>query len=303
MSSFSANWLRLREAADLRARNRAVAAALERHFAASSGVKVVDLGCGTGANLRALRAYLPNPQIWRLVDHDPALLAAAHAATADFAGNPIAAAVSFVLADLAADIAPVLADDSDLVTAAAFFDLVSANWIECFATTLADRRIALHAALIYDGNETWTPAHPADDDILAAFHVHQGGDKGFGPAAGPKAAAQLAAALRRRGYHTELGRSPWRLGAADQELVGELARGIATAAAETGLVSQDKAASWGTARRRPGVVCEIGHVDLFAFPPPGLMAGDGTKAPANRSAQLRRPGNMRDKTRSRSAKP
>lgn len=270
MSGFSADWLRLREGADLRARNRTVAAALERHFAASSGINVVDLGCGTGANLRALRTYLPNPQNWRLVDHDPALLAAARAATGEIVDSRIPAAVSFVLADLAAGIAPVLADESNLVTAAAFFDLVSASWIECFAATLADRRIALHAALIYDGNETWAPAHPDDGDILAAFHVHQGRDKGFGPAAGPKAAAQLAVALRRRGYHVELGRSPWRLGAADRALVGELARGIAAAAAETGLVGLDKAGSWGTARRQPGVVCEIGHVDLFAYP---LIAG------------------------------
>ena len=36
---------------------------------------VVDLGCGTGSNLRALAPPCPRRQSWRLVDRDPALLA------------------------------------------------------------------------------------------------------------------------------------------------------------------------------------------------------------------------------------
>jgi SAM-dependent methyltransferase len=266
MSGFSVNWLRLRESADQRARNRDIATALERHFAASPGIRVVDLGCGTGANLRALRARLPHPQFWRLVDHDKALLASARAAIATMTDQGALEVVTLVHADLAADVAPFLPDDTDLVTAAAFFDLVSTDFIERLVATLAARRIALHASLIYDGNETWRPAHPDDATILAAFHVHQGRDKGFGPAAGPQASGRLATALQRHGYRVEIGASPWRLAAVDQELVGELASGIATAAVETGLVQPDRAASWASARRLPGVVCDIGHVDLFAHP-------------------------------------
>jgi hypothetical protein len=274
MSGFSAEWLQLREGADQRARNRDVASALARYFAAAPGLRIVDLGCGTGANLRALHAHLPQPQIWQLVDHDEALLASARATIASMPRSAAPKAVSFIPADLASHVEPVLPDGTDLVTAAAFFDLVSTGFIEHLAATLATRRIALHAGLIYDGNETWLPAHPDDAAMLSAFHTHQSRDKGFGPAAGPKAGGQLAAALQRHGYHVHVGASPWRLAAADRELIGTLANGIAAAAAETGLVSPDTAAAWASARRRPGVVCVIGHVDLFAHP---RGPGDGRR--------------------------
>ena len=77
MSGFSADWLTLREPFDTAARAEADAVA---DFACGSpGLpprQVVDLGCGIGANLRALAPRLGPSQRWLLVDHDPALLAA-----------------------------------------------------------------------------------------------------------------------------------------------------------------------------------------------------------------------------------
>jgi trans-aconitate methyltransferase len=77
MSGFSAEWLALREPADRRARSRALVAELRSVFAGRDTAAVIDLGCGTGSNLRALAASLPRRQSWRLVDRDPALLSAA----------------------------------------------------------------------------------------------------------------------------------------------------------------------------------------------------------------------------------
>jgi trans-aconitate methyltransferase len=77
MSGFSPEWLHLRESADQAARNPDVANAMAARFALREHVNVVDLGCGTGSNLRATSSLLPNRQSWRLVDSDPALLAAA----------------------------------------------------------------------------------------------------------------------------------------------------------------------------------------------------------------------------------
>ncbi len=79
MSGFSAEWLRQREPFDAAA--RAVAAErlqLARWLAAlkpdAAPWRVIDLGCGTGANYRALAPMLAGPQQWCVVDHDKALL-------------------------------------------------------------------------------------------------------------------------------------------------------------------------------------------------------------------------------------
>jgi len=58
MSTFSAEWLSLREGADERARNKDVANAFSAWFMQRPSVSVVDLGSGTGANLRAVAPLL-----------------------------------------------------------------------------------------------------------------------------------------------------------------------------------------------------------------------------------------------------
>ena len=77
MTEFTADWLALREAVDAASRSmrltRAVAAALPRYRA----IDILDLGAGTGANVRYLAGKLPLPQRWLLVDHDQGLLSRA----------------------------------------------------------------------------------------------------------------------------------------------------------------------------------------------------------------------------------
>lgn len=278
MSGFSAEWLALREPADHAARNRAVAKAVEEHFRDREEIGVVDLGCGTGSNVRATMALLPECQDWYVVDWDTALLATALTRMESWAqeieireadlitlrrdGRMLA--VETVRADLNADLANVLRPGIDLVTAAAFFDLVSAVWIDRFASALAKRRLPLYTVLTYDGREHWSPPHPLDTAVLTAFHAHQGRDKGFGPAAGPKAADALVDAFRRHGYEVVTGESPWRLGPESAELIGQLAGGIAGAAVETGLVTPADGTRWAQARAQATAI--VGHVDLFAYP-------------------------------------
>ena len=276
--SFSADWLSLREPADHAARASGLLQAVGRHFAAREKLAIVDLGCGTGSNLRGTAAALPGRQHWRLVDHDPALLAAARsrlAAWADTARGDAEALeltkagkslrVSFAQADLAGDLGASIGTDADLVTAAALFDLVSADWIERFVAMLAARRLPLYTVLTYDGSEHWTPPHPADAAMLAAFHAHQGTDKGFGPAAGPAAGGLMAAAFAQAGYQVEEAASPWRIGPDMAALAAELTAGFAAAVAETGRLAPATVADWLAARRR-GVSCMVGHRDLFARP-------------------------------------
>ncbi|TVR07675.1 MAG: class I SAM-dependent methyltransferase [Salinarimonadaceae bacterium] len=279
MSGFSVDWLSLREGADHRSRDPSLLAALSSTFDGREEIDVVDLGCGSGSNLRALAAHLPARQNWRLVDHDAGLLAAARETIAEWAdearrdGDNLEAEkdgkrlrVSFVQADLARDLEAVLDPAPALVTAAALFDLCSREWIAGFAAVVAARGAAFYTALTYDGREIWEPPHPADAAVLAAFHAHQEGDKGFGFSAGPQATQGLAAAFAMAGYRVETGESPWRLGAADAGLIAALANGAALAVAETGRVPAADVEDWLAARVAPGVACVIGHVDLLARP-------------------------------------
>jgi len=277
MSGFSADWLRLREPADHVARNRKLLGLLEARFAGREHVTVLDLACGAGSNLRGQALFLPLRQRWRLVDYDQSLLDAAREALIAWADHveslePLTLLkadrrlkIKFLRSDLSRFDERLLTPDLDLVTAAAFFDLVSAPWIEAFCATLAERGLPLYKVLSYDGVERWAPAHNDDAAMLAAFLSHQARDKGFGPAAGPRAAILLRDALERRGYSMETGPSPWRLGPSERELIRELADGSANAVAETALVPTEVVESR-RASRRAATACEIGHVDLFARP-------------------------------------
>jgi len=277
MSGFDPAWLDLRESADHRARNPQALAACATHFVACGHVRVVDLGCGLGSNLRALAPHLPTRQSWRLVDHDSVLLAEAGERLAHWAeavsresdgalrlrrdGRVID--VQFEQADLAEDVAPVV-EDADLVTAAALFDLVSETWMTRFAARVAERRTPFYTVLTYDGVEIWSPPDARDAEMLAAFHAHQARDKGFGPAAGPRATEFLAGLFAAQGYAIIQGESPWRLTRADAALIQALADGVANACAETGLVGKDTITAWRAARAQAEVA--IGHFDLFARP-------------------------------------
>ncbi|MBO0741131.1 MAG: class I SAM-dependent methyltransferase [Hyphomicrobiaceae bacterium] len=276
MTGFSTQWLDLREPADQRSRNRKLEGALAKHFDGWSPLTIVDLGCGTGANLRAVAPLLGPEQHWTLVDRDQALLdAAAHrlstwADGADWKDSQLALFkgakrinVAFRCADLASDLDSALGPNANLVTASALFDLASAVFITGLARAVAARQSAFYTVLSYDGDQRWTPEHAADALMLEAFHTHQRCDKGLGPAAGPDAPDALSEAFSAADYRVCAGDSAWRLGPGDATLIAELARGFAAAVAETGLVTASSIATW-CALSRSGAI--VGHIDTLALP-------------------------------------
>lgn len=277
MSGFSPEWLALREPVDHRSRNAVLARKLDEHFRQAGQVSVVDLGCGTGSNLRATAPLLPAEQYWTLADWDPNLLQAASAALQRWADQARQAGdtllmekagkeivVTFRRVDLAHDLDQVLQGNVDLVTASALFDLVSGDYIARAAQMVARCHAAFYTVLTYNGVQTWTPEHPADAELLQAFLLHQRSDKGFGPAAGPKAPTLLDGAFRASGYTVGEGDSPWVLGPQEQQLVGDLASGFAAAARETGRIDPATIADW-LGMRRTGAV--VGHTDTLALRP------------------------------------
>jgi len=250
---FDAEWLDLRAPADDRARD---AGLLHRAIAhAGPGARMLDLGCGTGATVRAFAAAGAGALDWCLLDNDPALLSLARR------HHPEAEVRVCDLSDLeTVDLA-----DVRMVTASALFDLVSEDWASRLFDRLARHRIALYAALSYDGVMHWSPEDRDDAAVTECFNHHQCGDKGFGPALGPQAVARMTALLTACGYEVFSAPSPWVLEPSEARLQDALLSGIAAAAQEAGF---DDAGGW-AARRRDAIGhgrAEIGHLDILALP-------------------------------------
>lgn len=282
MSGFSPSWLALREGADHRSRNADLARRVSGHFSESPSVRVVDLGAGTGSNLRASAPLLGGNQEWTLVDHDPALLDAASRALSEWADEAKAIGddlvlikdgknigVSFRIADLNRDLDAVLEKKPDLVTASALFDLISESWMQNFARVVAASGASFYTVLTYDGQDLFNPIHPFDHSVMTAFGMHQKRNKGFGPAAGPRAASALAKAFRDVGYSVETGESPWILKPSDNELVQELLKGISDAVRETGFIAERGLNDWQFYRQaiadQKGSRLITGHTDILAY--------------------------------------
>ncbi|TNM61745.1 class I SAM-dependent methyltransferase [Aliirhizobium smilacinae] len=260
MSGFDTRWLDLREVADHAARDRGLRQRVTDHvMAVGEDATVVDLGAGTGSTLRAL---LPEAQHWRwkLVDNDANLLAEAGSR------HGLSGRVECVEAHLD-DISVDTFDGSRLVTASALFDLVSEDFLAGLVAQLVQADVSLYAALNYDGICHWDDPHPMDEEVVAAFNTHQQSDKGFGPALGPAATPSLRKLLEGQSFHVAMAPSPWRLDPSHAELQRQFVSGMATAAAETGLVSKMDVNDWQSARleRAENSSCFVGHWDLFAF--------------------------------------
>lgn len=256
MSGFPASWLALRAAADRRARDPGLATRLGAYFAGRTRLRIVDLGSGTGANLRVTAPLIDAPQHWLLADHDPVLLGQA--------GPTAGCIVERRAIDLSGDLTALFEPAPDLVTTSAFLDLAGAAWLDRLAEAVVRHRAVLYAVLSYDGRERWQPAHPLDESVLAAFHADQRRDKGLGEALGPAAHPYLMASLRERGYRVGEAPSDWVLEQPrDRALIATLAAGSA-AAVESALGRHD-AEDWRIARSRARRV-SIGHRDLLALP-------------------------------------
>jgi SAM-dependent methyltransferase len=279
VSAFAIDWLALREPYDHAARS----AALADRFAGALGAapRLIDLGCGTGSNLRYLAPRIAGAQRWLCVDHDPALLDAARAALHDWAdrrGWPRASdgqdlilarpggeiGVEFRQLDLARGGLPERAGAS--ITGSALLDLTSAAWLDELAAWRGDAPLLI--ALSFDGRLAFEPAMPEDDEIRRRFIAHQRTDKGFGKALGPDAARYLAERLRARAREVALEPADWRLAPDQAALLGATLAGLVAAAAE--VIRDPVLERWASLRRRQlatGDLClTVGHLDVLALP-------------------------------------
>ena len=275
VETFESGWLNCRESVDHRSRSTMSVAMVVRAWSESHWTRVLDIGAGTGSNMRYLAPRLPKPQRWTLVDSDKGLLNEAAAAPAGDVG------VTTLVADVSVSV-PALIEETnpDLVTASAFLDLVSEKWLRSMVNACcAGRRGALFS-LTYDGSIQLhssvtdpTPAEDTDDALVRrAVNNHQRRNKGFGPATGPMSSLKTETAFREVGYSVWLFQSRWLLGANDGPVVSYLIDGWAAAAVEECPGETARITAWADRRRETLASGEfavsVGHLDLVALPGP-----------------------------------
>ena len=306
-SRFSAEWLALREPYDAAARASELVGLLRsRELMSRTGTEteggaltrsIVDLGAGSGANVRWLAPKLGGEQAWLLVDQDPALLRAAatavHAWAAEIGattreespasgpgrdgwvddivvtGAGFSCRVRRARADLATDLDRIELPGHALVTASALLDLVSADWLAALVRRCHAARADVYFALMYDGRTVCTPADDTDLEVLELFNRHQLGDKGFGPALGPTAGLRAVDSFIARGYRVASRTSDWHIGPGAASLQRELLGGWLRAALEIAPARRETLEAWH--RRRLAHVnagvstLVVGHVDLLGM--------------------------------------
>ncbi len=277
METFDAEWLAMREPVDHASRAPELAGYLDEWRGAQGlehpALRVLDLGSGSGSNVRYLAPRLSGPQTWTLIDHDADLVTGVRPPSKRVSVIPIAA-------DLAHQ-GLLHVDHADLVTASALLDLVSEVWMDALAERCAAVGSAALFALSYDGGIEWrnvddgpaevrSPPDPLDERIRTAVNVHQRQDKGLGVALGPEAARHAQRCFETRGYRTWRVPSPWRLGPSDLALTTALVAGWAGVAPSTGDISADEVAEWADRRlagvREGRIELMVGHQDLLALP-------------------------------------
>lgn len=303
VQGFDGGWLAMREPLDRAARDAGLTAALvdwidaRRAASGAAAVHLVDLGCGSGSNLRHLLPRLGMGQRWRLIDNDPVLLGSlpvlldawcrqreltlgvAADRSLKVRGDGVSATITVERVDLAAGLEGLDLGGADLVTASALLDLCSGNWIGALVKACADARAAGLFVLDYDGTADWTPPMEMDARVRELVNRHQRRDKGFGPALGPAAGAFAAERFADAGYEVSAARSVWRIDADAAVLHAAFVDGWAGAATELESGDADTGAAiaaiaaiaeWAAARRERietgAVALAVGHHDVLALP-------------------------------------
>lgn len=284
---FCADWLALREPIDHAARNRALEQRLVAALPNRSPLSVIDLGSGSGSNLRHLAARLQHrSQVWTLLDHDQALLERADQTTNDrIKSDRLDLVVKTQRVDLSR-MDSFSTSGPDLVTASALLDLVSLDWIDHFAAQLIDWQAPVLMALSVDGqrefiNRSCTKYVSADDEHMRKlFNQHQRQAKGLGRsnALGPDAVPALAERLTQHPFDVDTANSPWILSAGSHEartlgveLLADWANAARAMASSPNADATSSEITYWQQRRLEQLTqgelgLRIGHLDLLALP-------------------------------------
>ncbi|TCC00351.1 class I SAM-dependent methyltransferase [Micromonospora zingiberis] len=264
-----AQWLALREPADVAARAVDLVEAVRATLTGDGPYVLHDLGAGTGSLGRWLAPLLPGPQHWILYDQDPDLLARARADMPTAAADGAPVTVHTRQGDLtrlrAADLA-----GAALVTASALLDMLTAAEIDHLVAVCAEAGCPALFLISVTGTVRLTPADPLDGEIADAFNAHQRRTAGGRRLLGPDAVDACATAFARHAMTVRTRPSPWRLGPEQADLTAQWLTGWLDAACEQRPELTDLTREYAQRRLAEAKAGRlrvlVDHTDLLAVP-------------------------------------
>lgn len=267
---FAADWLGLREPADHLARETTDLGQLSQYLPTDRAIQILDLGSGTGSNLRYLARRLPRAnQQWTLLDHDAQLLEQAKRSIHAGDLGPLSIDVRYQQIDLA-DFAS-YPQQVDLITASALLDLVSQAWINALVAYAQRHKAAVLVALSYDGRINFDPVLADDQSVRDWVNQHQRGPKDMGSALGPDAGEYARQAFIKGGYTVQTTDTDWQLSADQMALQRATITGWHQAALAIAPDQAERLDNWLEQRtqRLNQTILTVGHCDFLALPCPG----------------------------------
>ncbi|MGC5030816.1 methyltransferase domain-containing protein [Micromonospora sp. DT229] len=264
-----AQWLALREPADVAARATDLVEAVRATLTGDRPYVVHDLGAGTGSLGRWLAPLLPGPQHWILHDQDPDLLARARANMPTLAADGAPVTAQTRRGDLTRLRATDLAGAA-LVSASALLDMLTVAEIDRLVAACAGAGCPALFLVSVTGTVRLTPADPLDAEIAEAFNAHQRRAVGGRQLLGPDAVEACAAGFIRHGMTVRTRPSPWRLGPEQAALTAQWFDGWLEAACAQHPELVGRTREYAQRRREEANAGRLGvlvdHTDLLAVP-------------------------------------
>ncbi len=282
-------WLSYRFACDAKARNQNIEKKFLDFFKHHNHqLHLADVGAGTGANFRYYFDKIPQNQEWVFIEQDPRMIKATLHCLEKFAQdrdyrlqqNHDTLTIShqdktahIKLLQGTLDRIEHLADlqKVDVVTANAFFDLISYDQFEIFTRKLSENEVCLLATLNYY-ETSFLPFSECDHRFLRFYHMHMKRPQSFGIAMGRDCSEEMLDLLRQHHMLIEQEASQWHISRSNTAMHHFLLNFMEKAIHELNLVPEEQHDfnNWMAEKKK---LCHdrlleinVDHSDIFAYP-------------------------------------